>query len=217
MTITKIDIINRALVGIGAGVVFSIDDDSDLSAQISLAWDQLVDFAFGMHDWTFCRKTFKLTRHAETPENGWQYGFDLPGNKIGDPLKLMAAAGQSPAPLRNFDLEGFSVYTCEPNVWARCRVFVDPDYWDPAFRASFVRALEGEFCIPVFQDEKLRDQKLTEAFGTPSREMTGGMFGRLIAQNRGSAPVGSPLLDDDPLTAVRSSGGPLSGPWHGSF
>jgi len=217
MSITKPDIVNRALVGIGAGTRFSIDDDSDAAAAIRLVWDQLIDFTFGMHDWTFCRKTFKLSRHAETPDNGWPFGFDLPGNKIGDPLKMMARAGQSPEPLRDFDLEGGAVFTCVPDVWARCRVLVDPDVWDPAFRAAFVRALEAELCVPIWQDDKLRDQKLTEAYGTPSREMTGGMFGRLIAQNRASAPVGSPILNSDPLTEARVTGGPLSGPWHGGL
>lgn len=216
MSISKIDIVNRALVGIGAGVRFSIDDDSDLSAQLNVSWDQLIDFAFGMHDWTFCRKTFKLNRHADAPESGWSYAFDLPGNKIGDPLKIMAQAGHSSEPLRNYDLEGTEVHCNEQDVWARCRVLVDPDVWDPAFRAAFVRALEGEFCIPVFSDDKLRDQKLTEAFGTPSREMTGGMFGRLIAQNRAAAPVGAPLLNADPLTAVRDTHRG-SDSWYGRF
>jgi len=216
MSIDKLAIVNQALVAIGAGVVFSIDDDSDLSAQIHAVWDHLIDFTFGMHDWTFCRKTFKLNRHADAPESGWRYAFDLPGNKIGDPLKIMSRAGQSPEPLRNYDLEGQEVHCEEEDVWARCRVLVDPDVWDPAFRAAFVRALEGDLCIPVFQDGAMRDSKLVEAFGTPSKEMTGGMFGRLIAQNRAAAPVGAPLLNADPLTNARTIGGGDYS-WHGRF
>lgn len=213
--VTKATIVNWALTEIGSFATFSIEDDSDLAGQIDNTWQRCVDHCFSMHDWTFCRRTSRLTRHATAPENGWQFGFDLPGDKIGDPLKLLARAGQSPEPLRNFDLEGNAVYTNVATCWARCRVAVDPQYWDPGFRSAFTVALAGFLAIPVSHDKDERDSQFTRAFGTPSKEGTGGMFGRLMAQNKAAAPIGQPLLNQDPLTAAHDTG--VRDPWYGRF
>lgn len=205
MSIDKATIINWALTDIGAGPMFSVDDDSDLAGQIENVWQPVVDRTFGMHDWTFSRKTYRNARHAEKPENGWSYGFDLPGNRIGNPLKIMDQAGQSPRPLRNFTIEEGKLYCEAPETWSLVKVAVDPDTWPPEWRGAFVVALGAYLCVPVWQDRDLKADMLVEAFGTPSREGTGGLFGRLMAQDKASNPIGSPQADDNPLTNARYS------------
>lgn len=217
MTIDRATIINEALTDIGAGPMFSIDDGSELSEQIEATWRRVVDQVFGMHDWSFARKTFKNKRLADRPDNGWAYAFELPGNRIGNPLKIMDRAGQSPSPLRCFAIEEGLLFANVKDTWSLCKVLVDPDYWDPSFRAAFVIALSGYLAIPVWADQDLREAKLVEAFGTPSREGTGGLFGRLMGQDKASAPIGEPLLASDPLTAVHHTGGRAYLPWHGEF
>ncbi|MGV0912434.1 hypothetical protein [Martelella sp. FOR1707] len=218
MTIDKATIINWALVDIGAGPVFSVDDGSDLSEQCENSWQRCVDEVFGMHDWSFARKTYRNVRHAETPENGWHYGFDLPGNRIGPPLKVMDQAGSSPRPLREYALEEGMLFCNQSETWSLCKVAVAPDAWEPPFRAAFVIALAGYLAIPIWFDEDLRDAKLAEAFGSPSQQGGGGKLGRLMAQDRAGAPVGQTQADDEPLTAARTTGaGPIHTPWHGDF
>jgi hypothetical protein len=217
MAIDKATIINQALTAIGAGPMFSIDDGSDLAEQIANTYPVCVDRIFGMHDWKFAKRTFRNTRLADRPENGWNYAFDLPGNRIGNPLKIMDQAGHSPRPLRKFDLEEGKLFCDRPETWSVCKVLVDPDYWDPSFRAAFITALAGYLAVPVWNDYDLKADKLQEAFGTPSREGTGGEIGRLMALDKASASVGESILDDDPLTSVHHTGGSpwLSGSWHG--
>jgi hypothetical protein len=216
MTIDRATIINWALTEIGAGPMFSVDDDSDLAEMIENTWDPAVDRIFGMHDWSFARQTFKNARLDATPENGWRFGFDLPGNRIGTPLKIMDRAGQSPNPLRDFTIEAGKLYCNAEETWSLCKVAVDPDYWPPEWRGAFVVALAGYLAVPVWQDRDLRDAQLTEAFGTPSREGTGGLFGRLMAQDKAASPVGRPMDADNVLSNARYSGaGDV--PWHGRF
>lgn len=205
MSIDKATIINWALTDIGAGPMFSVDDDGDLAYQIENVWQAVVDRTFGMHDWTFARQTYRNTRHADRPENGWSYGFDLPGNRIGNPLKIMDQAGHSPRPLRNFTIEAGKLYCEAPETWSLVKVAVDPDTWLPEWRAAFVVALGAYLAVPVWQDKDLRADMLVEAFGTASREGTGGLFGRLMAQDKASNPIGSPQANDDPLTNARYS------------
>ncbi|RXT29368.1 hypothetical protein B5P46_11850 [Rhizobium leguminosarum] len=219
MAIDKTTIINWALTEIGAGPMFSTDDDSDLAAQIENVWQMAFDQCFGMHDWTFARVTVKMLRLAETPENGWAYGYMLPEPRIGNPLAYRRGARYSDPLIRDFTLQGGMFFTCEPEAWAVHKTPVNPDYWEPSFRAAFVTALSGWLAVPVWSDEDMRDRKLAEAFGSPSMQGSGGKFGRLMAQDKGSAPIGEePLLRNDPLTDVRGlGGGPLSGPWHGGL
>lgn len=213
MTIDRATIINQALTGIGAGPMFSEDDGSELSEQIEATWQVAVDHVFGMHDWSFARKTYRNKRLADRPDNGWRYAFELAGNRLGNPLKTMA---RPPEPLRNFALEEGFLFANEADTFSVYKVLVDPDYWDPSFRAAFVVALGGYLAVPVWQDGQLQDDKFTQAFGTPSREGTGGMIGRLMAQDKASQPVGDALLASDPLTAVHHTGGGTY-PWYGNF
>lgn len=216
MTIDKATIINWALTDIGVGPMFSTDDDSDMAAQIENCWQPVVDRTFGLqHDWSHALKTFRNQRHAATPENGWRYGFDLPGNRIGNPVKIMDQAGRSPRPLRHFTIEEGKLFCDEPETWSTVKVYVDPDYWPPEWRAAFVVALGAYLCIPIWQDADLKNDMLAEAFGTPSQSGTGGMFGRLMAQDKASRPVGEPQELDNPLTNARYSGTPEH--WAGRY
>lgn len=218
MTIDKATIINWTLADMGIGPIFSVDDGSDLSENCEAVWQRTIDQLFGMHDWSFARKTYKNRQRADPPENGWRYAFDLPGSRIGNPLKIMDQAGSSPRPLRNFTIEEGILFCDVTETWSLCKVEVSPDSWPPEWRAAFVMAYGGYLAVPVWQDEKMRDSRLQEAFGTPSREGTGGLFGRLMAQDKASNPIGEPMADDNPLTNVRPQGCSGGGdPWHGRY
>ncbi|MGG7535352.1 hypothetical protein [Rhizobium sp. 12,4] len=215
--IDKATIINWALGDIGAGPMFSTDDDSDLALQIENAWQKTFDSCFGMHDWTFARVTARMERLAETPSNGWAYGYQLPGDRIGNPLAYRCGPSQSDRIIRDFTLQGGNFYSIEQQAWAVYKAAVDPETWEPSFRAAFVTALSASLAVPVWQDEDMRDRLLQQAFGTPSMQGTGGTFGRLMAQDKASAPIGEQnLLTNDPLTAVRPLGGGYV-PWHGGL
>lgn len=205
MTIDKATIINWALTDIGAGPMFSIDDGSDMAEQVEAVWQSCVDRVFGLTDWSFAKKTFRNTRLALEPENGFRYAFDLPGGRIGNPLKY-SDDPRCRRPLRDFTLEGGQLFCDVPDTWSLCKVYVDPDIWLPEFRAAFVGVLGGYLCVPIWQDADLRAEKLAEAFGTASQGGAGGVFGRLMAQDKASAPIGSPLAQEDPVTNARFTG-----------
>lgn len=218
MTIDKATIINWALTNIGAGPMFSTDDDSDLAMQIEATWQPLVDKIFGMHTWTFAKVTVRMNRLAGTPDNGWQSGFALPGDRIGNPLAYYRSIAPFPALIRQFTLQEGEFYCNETMAFAVVKKLVNPDYWDPTFRAAFVTVLGGALAVPVWQDEDLRARRFQDAFGSASMQGTGGEFGRLMAQDKASEPVGEQsLLANDPLTDVRSTGGMHSGPWYGGL
>lgn len=205
----KAMIVNWALPEIGLAPTFTIDEATALGAQVDIFWTRAIGHCFGLHDWTFCRRTTRLTRQEEEPQTGYRYGFDLPGNKIGPPQKVLSDP-RSQLPVRDFRIEGQTLYADEAQVWAVCKVPVAPTSWDWQWASAFATCLASMLAVPLLQDQDLAAEKWGMAFGSPSQGGTGGMFGRLIAQDRAAGPVGANIMAQDPLTAGR-----FAGPWHG--
>ncbi|TPN57168.1 hypothetical protein [Mesorhizobium sp. B1-1-7] len=209
--IDKAIIVNWALVELGLAPSFSIDVDTKLGGLVDIFWPRAEARAFGLHDWTFCRQTLQLTRQSATPVTGYTYGFDLPGNRFGPALKLLSDP-RNDTPLRDFTIEGTTVFCDEPAVYARCKVALDPEEWEPQFADAFALLLASYLAVPLLQDVDLKNDKLAEAIGSRSEGGTGGVFGRMIAQDRGAAPVGTPATSDA-LQGGRIGGGD----WYGKY
>lgn len=204
-------IVNWALAELGLKPKFSIDEDTQLGGTVDIFWPRAEARCFGLHDWTFCRRTSQLTRQDATPQTGYAYGFDLPGDRLGEPLKVLSDP-RCETPVREYRIEGKSLFADEAAVYAVCKVRLDPRDWDIQFADCFAVCLAGYLAIPMLQDIDMAAAKEKQAFGTASEGGTGGMFGRLIAQHRSGSPLGSNLLRNDPLTAGRSAE-----PWHGRW
>lgn len=209
--LTKADVVNWALAELGQASNFSIDEETSRGAHVAVFWPRAIGHCFGLHDWTFCRRTTQLSRQEATPTTGYVYGYDLPGDKIGPPQKVLSEP-RNEQPVRHFRIEGQTLFADEPAVWVTCKVPVDPAYWDWQWASAFATALSGYLAVPLLQDLDLQAEKFGQAFGTRSEGGAGGAFGRLVAQDRAGAPVGSNMLANDPLTAGRSSV-----PWHGRW
>lgn len=207
----KAMIVNWALPELGLAPTFSIDDATPLGAQVDIFWPRAVGHCFGLHDWTFCRRTARLSRIEDEPETGYRYGFELPGDKIGPPQKVLCDP-RSQHPVRDFRIEGQVLFADVPDVWVVCKVAVDPSAWDWQWAGAFATCLASMLAVPLLQDMDLAGEKWAMAFGSPSQGGTGGIFGRLIAQDRAAGPVGANMLVNDPLTAGR-----FSGDWYGRW
>ncbi|MCZ8545073.1 hypothetical protein OOJ09_12840 [Mesorhizobium qingshengii] len=209
--IDKAMIVNWALVELGLAPKFSIDDETALGGFVDIFWPRALARSFGLHDWTFCRQTFQLTRQEATPVTGYRYGFDLPGNRVGPALKLLSDPRQS-TPIRDFTIEGKTVFCDEQQAYARCKVMVDPVDWEPQFADAFATLLASYLAIPLTQDAELAADKEAKAIGSPSTGGTGGIFGRMIAQDRAAAPVSDPAVSRA-LDGGRTGGGDWFGRW----
>ncbi len=201
-TLDMATIVNRALVGIGMPPSFSVSDTTSFGLICQQRFALCRDRVFSLHDWSFLRRTSRLVRHATTPQNGWTYGFDLPGDRLGAPLKLLTAL-RPECTLRDYQIEGSSVYCQETALWARCKVALDPQYWDSGFVAAFITALEGYLAVPQLQDLELETARLQTAFGASREGGAAGLFGRLIAQDLAAQPIESPFTRGDPLSDAR--------------
>lgn len=204
MSLDGTTIVNRALARIGSAPIMSLEDETALARQCAAVYDDAVDLCLGLHDWAFARMTVELSRiplETFTPINGWANAFDLPDNRLSDPLRVLANPKHPDRPLRRFALEAGRLFADETQVWATFVYRADPSTWSPVFRAAFITGLAATLAVAVASNTGLRDSLWKEAFGSDSQDMRGGLMGKAISRdvhgNPGSAPIG---LAPDPLT-----------------
>jgi hypothetical protein len=205
---TKVHLVHAALLELGLPPRYAIDDVSDQGATIDIQFPRCVARTMGLHDWYFCRRKSKPPRLSAAPENGFRYGFELPGDRLGVPLKVLDNPN-SKDPLRDIFLAEDFIYANCPDIWLYSKVKRDPRDWDDQFADAFCISLASMLAVPLIQDMELAEAKRVEAHGAKQFNGAGGMFGRLIAQHRAGEPVGAGLYENDPLTSAH--GGSWSG------
>lgn len=199
----RVNVVDRALVKLGLPPSYSIDAETSLGGTVDLVWDGTIARAMALFDWSSMRRTSKPEPLADPPGNGWTYGFSLPGDRIGEPVAVLDQAGSRESFLREFMYEAGCVYTNVTPIWVRCRVPLDPQYWDVAFREAFATALAADLAIPLCQDSDLAELLDAKAWGGRQDGGRGGLFGALIDLSKGAEPQGRGFMNYDPLTTAR--------------
>lgn len=203
MTQSKVAVVNSALNKLGQGASsFTLDTTTDLGGSAALAWKSAEAEAIAQYDWSFARRTLPTTLQAAAPLNGWAYGFDLPGNRVGDPVAVLSDVVRETYH-REFMIEAGCLYANVKPLWVRVRGLVDPQYWDEGFTEAFTSLLAAHLAVPLLQDTDLEQMRRQDALGTPQQAGTGGLFGKLIAINKAAQPQGRRFMDNDPLTSAR--------------
>lgn len=202
----KIKVANEALRRFGAGTILSFEEETQKAATVAAIYATVVDDAFQATRWTFARRTARLDLLPDAPLSGYARAFALPGDRVGDPVKVIANPSLPDHPLRIFALEGDELHANVTAVWATCVRRVDPNYWPPMFRRAVVTALAAELVVPISHDTKLADNLRAQTWGTPSEGGRGGLMGRAMAIDVASSPgSAAPIGAVDPLTDA----------WHG--
>lgn len=198
-------IVNRALVMLGVAAAYSTDAESRIGAIADMAWQNVAARVFSPpFNWADARATRDCIPLADTPQNGWAKGYELPGDRIGPPLAVLSQAGQSEVICREFRREGGHLYTNTPQAWVRIRIMLSPEIWDEGFANAFVTALAAALAVPLREDEDRESQLNGAAFGDPRQGGVGGLFGALLSADRAaSQQTGRGFMDNDPLTMAR--------------
>jgi len=198
--------VNEALARLGSAPIAALDEETPKAAKVAQIYPTVVGAAFACHRWNWARRTARLDRLAVTPETGWRYAYALPGDRIGEPVKVMLNPRAPDYLLRAFALEGDELHADELAVWATFVRSVEPEQWPALFRAAIVVALAADLAVPLTHDVTLKQQLAQDAWGTPSEGGRGGLMGRAMAVDASAQP-GSTVLARDPLTDA----------WHGAY
>ena len=195
---TRIEVINRALLRIGAMPV--VDDLDPAAVQHVAVYDAvLADLASKPFD--FFKTTRRLVRLSQAQDQKrYAYAYQIPADRIGTvrAVYIDAAARQ---PLTDFDIEGDLLLADPAQIWATVLTAGDPVRWPGDFTEAFMVTLMAELALSVREDRALHDRLWSKARGTPIEGGNGGLLKAALeanAQETGSAIIGggvNPLID----------------------
>lgn len=201
-----LDIVNAACAQIGETPLQTMDDETDAGQAASLVYQDVVDFNLGLHPWTFAKQMRQMSRDdVAVPYTGFTYVFDLPSERIENPLYLSDDPTDPRRRFVDYQLVGAKVHASTDPLYAMIRFRPDPYAWSATFRAATITALAARLAITLAHDRALGESKRVEAYGTPSENYRGGQMGAAIRTEAFSTPAQTQDRDTNPLTSAWSS------------
>lgn len=97
MASSWIEVVNGALVRVGAGTIISLDDDAKAAQVAKVRLNPCRDAVLRLHPWNCAQKRVTLAALTEAPAFGWDAAFPLPS----DCLRVLRLDGNQP-----YEIEG---------------------------------------------------------------------------------------------------------------
>ncbi len=205
--LNKVDIANQALRKFGGQPIQAFDDETPAGSAVRSAYDEVVRGLLSEYPWSFVKDTVALARLADVADasgytpSGWRFAFQLPAGALAPPDKYLADPRRADAPLRQFEIQGQTLFADVEKVWAVADLEPDPAVWPAYFVSAVVACLAVELVMPITANASMRETLAHEAWGTPTERRMGGKLG--VARHADARKQSSVVLQGNPLLAAR--------------
>ncbi len=160
------EVVNRALIKLGASQIVSIDDDSKQARTAKSLWDVSRDAEMAAHPWTFAKARVSLPALADAPAFGWARAFQLPADflrmvEVGENYVLYLSTTEQGA---LFELEGRTIL-CDEGSPLRIRYIkriTEVGLWPALFCEALACRLAFEMCESLTQNLSKREAAQAE-------------------------------------------------------
>lgn len=175
-----VKICNAAAVMIGAGVVQSLEDDTDLSRIFANLYERKKLALMSKYPWRFLIDQMYLTRLSAPPMRGWKYSYVIPGEALaGAPHAVFFTQGQKLGS-HLYAISGNRVLSDQEELWADLVVNRKESEWPEYFQELMIHAIAADVALAVTDQQSIADRHYQLAFGTPSEGGNGGMMGQAM-------------------------------------
>lgn len=198
---TGISICSDALILLGAKPISSFNDGTDESNTCDRLYPDVRDMTISMYPWSFSYKKVLLSRLITTPTTEWEYEYQLPGDRLGNPRSVVVSSEANARPIKDFEIIGDKLMTNETTI------YIDYPYQTPEFAMPqyFVQLLKymmaWHLAYPVTEQQDKAVYWQGVAVGSPSENGRGGYFRQ--AMNMDSYGQPTQVIEDYALVAVR--------------
>lgn len=177
MAFTKIDICSNALLQLGANPINSFEDGSSLADICATMYPPFKKYILSTHPWLFAKKKAQLARLVEEPLNEYKYAYQLPSDML--VLRTVYNNGQVGAiAYIAYELFGDKkLFTDSQKIYIDYIYDVDENEFPSYFTEFISTAFAAKIAMAVTENENLTALKTQQAFGPPSDNLKGGMFG----------------------------------------
>lgn len=188
---TPIKICNAVAVALGAGVIQSLEDDTDLSRIFANSYDLVKHSVMSRYAWRFLTDRRRLSRDGVNPVQGFKYQFIIPGDALqGFPHAVYLYQDQKIG-TNEFTVNKSRVQTDYPDIWAELIINRSEDTWPAWFQELIFAALAARVGKAVTDQQNVTDYYHALAFGTPSDGGIGGLMGdAMTLDSQGSGNTG---------------------------
>jgi hypothetical protein len=196
-----IDIVNRALSGIGMEPISLSDEFAGTKAQ--LLYDTTVSFCIGLGTFSFAQEMRALTRLNATSAFGLTYVYQLPADALGPPLRISNDATALFPEFSRYVLSGDQAHADADALYALIKFRPAPSKWPATFAEAVRLALAAELAYAFADDDKARQALRIDAFGFPQDDYRGGALGAAIREDSRATPPRRLPFGSNPFLAGR--------------
>lgn len=193
---TETEIKNAALIKLGVQPVTDYGTSTSKAAEVVNNLYPL--YKRGMlsrRRWTFASKRLGLINPTAVVDETFQWAFDLPSDFLN--LNSVYPDKNYINSLTAYEIRGNKIYANVEEIFIKYMYEAPEEQWTAYFTDFFKVAFASEICFVLTGDKTLNQLVNQEAFGTPSDNLKGGLFGvasRIDAQQNPvrhiqSAPV----------------------------
>lgn len=210
MPLTDLDVCNMAIRRVGGEPIDAIDEDTPAGAYCVVEYPQARAWLLSKYRWDFANKIASLNRRVTTPVTCPRaYAFDRPADLVGAVHAYRTAAdprvGARVSAVTNEDY----IAADQQVVFAEYTRAVPESLWPAWFTELVKTVFASGVAGALAQSQSLAVALRGEAFGPPSENGEGGLYG--IARNEDSrnAPQREAFQpwDDGPLVNARYGDG----------
>lgn len=196
-----IKICNAASVLLGAGVIQSLDDDTDLSKILSNTYATLKASIMSSYPWTFLKEDVFMTRRAGAPVRGYPYAYLIPGKALsGNPHAVFSYQGEKLG-RADYRIISGAVLCNYPELWGTFIIDRPESEWPAYFQKMIIHALAADIALAVTDQQSIADRHYQMAYGTPSQDGVGGLMGQaMLLDSQGD---GVKAIESDVFVAAR--------------
>lgn len=204
MSLTDVEICQKALALIGANTIQSLDDGSDLAQLCSTLYEDLKQSALAEHHWNFATKKRELAQDSNSPPTEWDHQYTLPSDLIRGPTKVFAD-DNSQQPIQDWKKVNNKIMTDNDTIYIDYVADVDETKFPPHFVRFLYHALASELAITVTDQVNMAELYERKAYGLPSDAQEGGLLQK--ARHIDSLTQSTQTIDDNPIDDARFGAG----------
>lgn len=199
---SNVSIASQALLLLHANTISSFSDDSNEAEIVNVMYEDHIKGILSTYPWTFATKKRMLTQDTTDPINEYTYSHIVPA----EALLIWAVFNSSQvgaSPVRDYDIYGTEsarrIFSNYEELYADYTIYANETMWPHYFTQFAIHSLAAHLAIPVTGNAELAQHYERIAYGNPSANRKGGLFGLAAAtdskQKRNEFIVSSPIVE----------------------
>lgn len=149
MSLPQIDLINAALIKLGAYKITALNDGSTESDIASTLYTPTRDAVLSAYPWSFATRQVTLSTPSITaPSADYTFAFDLPN----DHLRTISVGSNGSGSGVIYRQNGTRIETDEPTIILTYIARVSETMQPPFFDMLLINRLASEFCLPLTEN-----------------------------------------------------------------